>query len=60
MYMQLPEVCALLGVSKSYIYAAMRRGFPRPIKLGRSSRWVRAEVEAWAQRAAYARDAEVA
>ncbi|QMQ34140.1 AlpA family phage regulatory protein [Escherichia coli] len=33
-----------------YIYRLIRDGaFPAPIKLGRSSRWLKSEVEAWLQ-----------
>ncbi|MDM7313858.1 helix-turn-helix domain-containing protein, partial [Klebsiella pneumoniae] len=40
----------LLGVSDKWIYQLIKDGiFPKPIKLGRSSRWLQSEVEAWLQ-----------
>ncbi|MRV70554.1 AlpA family phage regulatory protein [Duganella sp. FT92W] len=47
--MRLPEVAAACGISRAAIYKAIRKGeFPRQVKLsGRSSGWVRAEIDAW-------------
>lgn len=40
----------LLGVSDKWIYRLIKEGlFPKQIKLGRSSRWLQSEVEAWLQ-----------
>lgn len=42
------EVLALLKCSRSSLYVFMEtRNFPRPLKLGASNRWIKAEVEAW-------------
>jgi len=44
----LPEVCTKVGLRKSAIYAAIKRGFPAPAKAGpRRSIWSEAEVDAW-------------
>jgi len=37
-----------IDVSLTYMYELIRNGiFPKPIKIGRSSRWSKAEVNAW-------------
>ena len=44
----LAEVRSLLRVSRSSVYELMaKRGLPRPVKIGRSNRWYRHEVDAW-------------
>jgi prophage regulatory protein len=36
------------GFGRSWIYEKVRKGeFPAPIKVGRSSVWIEAEVESW-------------
>ena len=46
--LRLPQVQDLVGLRRSTIYNRMQNGeFPRPIKLGRTSGWVQAEIEAW-------------
>lgn len=36
------------GMTDKWFYRLIKDGkFPKPIKLGRSSRWYRSEVEAW-------------
>ncbi len=35
------------GFGRSRIYQLLRAGFPPPIKIGKSSRWVLAEVDTW-------------
>lgn len=47
---RLKEVLAICGRSRSSIYEAIKKGsFPKPVKLqGRSSAWIRSEVERWA------------
>ena len=47
--MRLPQVKARTGLSRSNLYAYMRRGqFPTPVLLGtRAVGWIDAEVEAW-------------
>lgn len=38
------------GCSDKWFYKLIQEGvFPKPIKLGRSSRWLKSEVEAWVQ-----------
>ncbi|CAE6693271.1 hypothetical protein LMG22931_00475 [Paraburkholderia nemoris] len=45
---RLPEVCKIVGLSRSVIYARIKdRKFPAPIKLGYSSGWIEAEVQTW-------------
>ncbi|EAC1903199.1 TPA: AlpA family transcriptional regulator [Escherichia coli] len=40
----------LTGLTDKWFYRLIRDGdFPAPIKLGRSSRWLKSEVEAWLQ-----------
>jgi prophage regulatory protein len=49
-FIRLKEVLAICGRSRSSIYEAIKKGsFPKPVKLqGRSSAWIRSEVERWA------------
>lgn len=43
-----PEVFRLLQISSALFYRLVREGeFPKPIKIGRASRWRRADVERW-------------
>ncbi|MGL5680120.1 MAG: helix-turn-helix transcriptional regulator [Plesiomonas shigelloides] len=38
------------GLSDKWFYKLISEGlFPKPIKLGRSSRWLESEVESWMQ-----------
>lgn len=38
------------GLSDKWFYKLISEGaFPKPIKLGRSSRWLHSEVQAWMQ-----------
>ncbi|MGJ7324972.1 AlpA family transcriptional regulator [Morganella morganii] len=38
------------GLTDKWFYKLIQNGqFPKPIKLGRSSRWLKSEVEAWLQ-----------
>lgn len=48
----LDDVCRLVGLGRSQIYAMVRDGkFPRPVRLGRRcSRWRMASVRAWVER----------
>ena len=47
----LSEVCRLVGLGRSQIYAMVQQGtFPRPVRLGRRcSRWRMATVRAWVE-----------
>ncbi|UMB79182.1 AlpA family transcriptional regulator [Dickeya fangzhongdai] len=43
-------ITKLTGLTDKWFYKLIRDGqFPKPIKLGRSSRWLQSEVEAWLQ-----------
>ena len=48
-YMRLPEVCGVVGLSKSTVYRLIAEGrFPKPVKLGaRSSGFSSAEIDEW-------------
>ncbi|QLA70380.1 AlpA family transcriptional regulator [Enterobacter pasteurii] len=44
-------ITAFSGLSDKWFYKLIQDGqFPKPIKLGRSSRWLRSEVETWMQK----------
>lgn len=46
--LRLPAVRQLIGLSRSSIYARIQAGtFPAPVKMGKASGWVEAEVQAW-------------
>jgi prophage regulatory protein len=49
-FVRLPEVKAVTGLSKSSLYALIRASnFPAPVRLGpRTVGWVRSEVKEWA------------
>ncbi|MGO4909028.1 helix-turn-helix transcriptional regulator [Pseudorhodobacter sp. W20_MBD10_FR17] len=52
--LRLPEVLALIGLSRPELYRRMKRpasdsGFPRQVKLGRASAWPESEVLAWVE-----------
>lgn len=43
-------ITQLTGLTDKWFYTLIKAGeFPKPIKLGRSSRWLESEVEAWLQ-----------
>ncbi|EEW6221734.1 AlpA family transcriptional regulator [Escherichia coli] len=43
-------ITQLTGLTDKWFYKLIKDGaFPAPIKLGRSSRWLKSEVEAWLQ-----------
>lgn len=43
-------ISQLTGLSDKWFYKLIQSGaFPKPIKLGRSSRWLKSEVELWVQ-----------
>ncbi|MGN7915255.1 helix-turn-helix transcriptional regulator [Enterobacter sp. 22466] len=43
-------IAEFTGLSDKWFYKLIQDGlFPKPIKMGRSSRWLRSEVEAWVQ-----------
>lgn len=41
-------ITQLTGLTDKWFYKLIKDGeFPKPIKLGRSSRWLKSEVEMW-------------
>lgn len=60
-FIRLKEVLAICGKSRSSVYDChQKREVSQPVKLhGRSSAWLRTEVEEWAQQCIDARDAKV-
>ncbi|KJX08037.1 Rha family transcriptional regulator [Enterobacter cloacae subsp. cloacae] len=43
-------ITRLTGLTDKWFYFLIKNGeFPKPIKLGRSSRWLQSEVEVWLQ-----------
>lgn len=47
-FIDMKFIVQLTGLSDKWFYKLIQGGhFPKPIKLGRSSRWLRSEVEAW-------------
>lgn len=56
---RLPQVKSLTGLSRSSIYAAVKRGdFPSPVSLGaRAVGWMSSEVNNWLASRARARSA---
>ena len=43
-------ITSFTGMTDKWFYKLIKDGaFPAPIKLGRSSRWLNSEVEAWLQ-----------
>jgi len=43
-------ITTLLQMTDKWVYKLIKEGsFPKPIKLGRSSRWLKSGVEAWLQ-----------
>ena len=50
MLLTVSEVAKMLKVNRNFVYKLIKDGlFPKPVKLGRSSRWLKSEVEAWLQ-----------
>ena len=56
-FIRLQEVMTICGKSRTSIYEAMNKGdFPRAVKLGgRSTAWVKSEIDAWIQQCIQAR-----
>ncbi len=52
--LRLPQVLALVGLKRSWIYSSIRRGeFPPPIKLGRRATvWMQSTIVDWIERQA--------
>lgn len=49
-FVDMAFITQLTGLTNKWFYKLIQDGeFPKPIKLGRSSRWLQSEVEAWLQ-----------
>ncbi|MGJ5721724.1 helix-turn-helix transcriptional regulator [Morganella sp. B601] len=49
-FIDMKFIVQLTGLSDKWFYKLIQDGqFPKPIKLGRSSRWLKSEVEQWLQ-----------
>lgn len=49
-FVDMAFITRLTGLTDKWFYKLIKDGeFPKPIKLGRSSRWLQSEVEAWLQ-----------
>ncbi|MDR4899292.1 helix-turn-helix transcriptional regulator [Yersinia kristensenii] len=49
-FVNMAFITQLTGLTDKWFYKLIKDGvFPKPIKLGRSSRWLKSEVEAWLQ-----------
>ena len=48
-FIRMREVLVICGKSRSSVYEAIQKGqFPKPVKLGgRSSAWVKSEIDQW-------------
>lgn len=52
------DICDRLRLSRKSVYAAINeRGFPKPMKFGRASRWLATDVEGWIEARRVERDA---
>lgn len=55
--LDLPKVCAALTISPTTLYGLIRNGeFPKPFRVGRSSRWSSDDVDAYVLRKAESRE----
>ncbi|MEQ5450290.1 helix-turn-helix transcriptional regulator [Providencia rettgeri] len=49
-FIDMKFITALTGLTDKWFYKLIQDGeFPKPIKLGRSSRWLKSEIENWLQ-----------
>nr|WP_314266804.1 AlpA family transcriptional regulator [uncultured Moellerella sp.] len=49
-FVDIKFITHLTGLSDKWFYKLLKDGeFPKPIKLGRSSRWLKSEIENWLQ-----------
>lgn len=49
-FVDMKFITRFTGLTDKWFYKLIQDGeFPKPIKLGRSSRWLQSEVEAWVQ-----------
>lgn len=48
--LKLQQVISRTSVARTFIYDQIKKGkFPHPVKAGRASLWVEAEIEQWIQ-----------
>ncbi|EBR8158550.1 AlpA family transcriptional regulator [Salmonella enterica subsp. enterica serovar Newport] len=49
-FVDMAFITSLTGLTDKWFYRLIKDGlFPKPVKLGRRSRWLKSEVEAWLQ-----------
>lgn len=49
-FVDMAFITNLTGLTDKWYYKLIKDGlFPKPVKLGRSSRWLKSEVENWLQ-----------
>ena len=49
-FVDMAFITSLTGLTDKWYYKLIKDGlFPKPVKLGRSSRWLKSEVEKWLQ-----------
>ena len=49
-FVDMAFITSLTGLTDKWYYRLIKDGlFPKPVKLGRSSRWLKSEVENWLQ-----------
>ncbi|MDI3425700.1 AlpA family transcriptional regulator [Enterobacter sp. V87_3] len=49
-FVNMAFITSLTGLTDKWFYKLIKdEVFPKPIKMGRSSRWLKSEVEAWLQ-----------
>lgn len=58
-FLTIRQVCERVGHRKSWVWAAVKSGFPAPIHIGTSARWISSEIDAW-QRAQIERSRKAA
>jgi prophage regulatory protein len=47
-FLTINEVTKIVGFKKSTIYKFIKNnGFPRPVKIGKSSRWLLSDINKW-------------
>ena len=49
-FIDMKFITRLTGLSDKWFYKLIQEGvFPKPIKMGRASRWLRSDLEEWLQ-----------
>ena len=47
-FLNITDVSNTVGFGRSWIYLKIQNDeFPKPVKIGRSSRWVESQINAW-------------